>query len=767
MRYGVDVLSGAAGPVLALVAAGRRFVAVDDPVRVCLLDGTVLTGPYDTIEQVGDAVVGTALVAGGDGPVVSVTDRWTADDDGVAVQRSARLLSPGGARGWRLELRCTTVEPGASAAGWEFFVPGAMYKRNDTDHDGVEDYLGTYVQDYRDDRLGSLSVLAYEPAAGRATALSRGTVPRADTAIPPGDIVARRFVQDTDIGSLGMAPAVDSGQVTLRASYPFSEEYSFCLNTDRSGWAAYLDPVHRPEISVSYRFRSIPAATLTAAIWTLTDRQVTALGTRPSRHAFTLDEALHERMSLTQRYFHSWEPRPAGGTPAGYLVHFSPRDGRTRGNLLEYGFSGAQTLLAYTSLAYGYERDLPLWVEQARAVIDFFVTACQAANGFCQGIYDPAADAFTYWFTGILMPFQYASDEADLRRYLGRQMTAALAPIAAQLRQVEGNYTRTMCESVYPVLLAYRIERDRGREQPGWLAAARRFGDFLVAVQQPDGSWYRAYRPDGVAITSPPEWFGAGDTECKSGTIFPVPVLVELAGLTGEPAYLRAAERAAAFILDTFVDPVEYVGGLNDTTHRKSVKTDAVGVMFVLRSLAKVYEATRQERFLAGAASAARVLASWVHLWDVPFPPGTLLADAGFRSTGWAACDVLPGGSYLDNEFLEFTGDMVKVAHWTGDERLFDIAELVEYGMQDALSMPGTMHGYVAAGIQCEGVMTAYWMSDPDTTAFSGAVNKVKGDDNDTCNGLTNGQMAHALFDLRATYGTSDFTALRAALFPP
>jgi hypothetical protein len=210
---------------------------------------------------------------------------------------------------------------------------------------------------------------------------------------------------------------------------------------------------------------------------------------------------------------------------------------------------------------------------------------------------------------------------------------------------------------------------------------------------------------------------------------------------------------------------MEYVGGLNDTTHRKSVKTDSVGVMFVLRSLARVYEETREEVYLRGAVDAARILASWVHLWDVPFPAGTLLAEIGFRSTGWAACDVLPGGSYLDNELLEFTGDLVRVADWAGDERLFDVAEIVEYGMQSALSMPGAMHGYVAPGIQCEGVMTAYWMSEPDTTRFSGAVNKVKGDDNDTCNGLTNGQMAYALFDLRSAYGTWDFATLRRRIF--
>jgi hypothetical protein len=242
-------------------------------------------------------------------------------------------------------------------------------------------------------------------------------------------------------------------------------------------------------------------------------------------------------------------------------------------------------------------------------------------------------------------------------------------------------------------------------------------------------------------------------------------VLVTLHELTGEVAYLDAAARAGDFVAATYVDPVEYIGGLNDTTHVKSVKCDSVGVMFVMRSLIKLHEHTGEERHLRAAVKAAKALASWVYLWDVPFPAGSLLEESDFKSTGWAVCDVLPAGSYLDNEFLEFTGDLVHVAAAAGDERLFDVAEIVQHGMQLATSMPEQMLGYVAPGIQCEGIMTAYWLSEPEHTEFSGAVNKVKGDDNDTCNGLTNGQAAYAAFELLERYGTTDFAALRAQLF--
>jgi hypothetical protein len=100
-----------------------------------------------------------------------------------------------------------------------------------------------------------------------------------------------------------------------------------------------------------------------------------------------------------------------------------------------------------------------------------------------------------------------------------------------------------------------------------------------------------------------------------------------------------------------------------------------------------------------------------------------------------------------------------------GDPDLLRIAEIVGIGMQGALSMPSALLGYAHPGIQCEGLMTSYWLSDPDPTEFSGAVGKRKGDDNDTCNGLTNGQAAYGVHELLDTYGTADFGRLRAELF--
>jgi hypothetical protein len=62
-------------------------------------------------------------------------------------------------------------------------------------------------------------------------------------------------------------------------------------------------------------------------------------------------------------------------------------------------------------------------------------------------------------------------------------------------------------------------------------------------------------------------------------------------------------------------------------------------------------------------------------------------------------------------------------------------------------------------------VVTGYWLSRPDVTQFSGAAAKSKGDDNDTCNALTNGQAAYGIYELEDRYGTTDFDEIRRRVF--
>ena len=102
--------------------------------------------------------------------------------------------------------------------------------------------------------------------------------------------------------------------------------------------------------------------------------------------------------------------------------------------------------------------------------------------------------------------------------------------------------------------------------------------------------------------------FGSNVIEQGSGTIFPGEVLALVHEYTGNEKDRSALCKAADFIMEHYVEDVLYLGGLNDTTHKKSVKIDAVGVMYNMRTLLLAYETTKKERYLYGAKSAAQIL---------------------------------------------------------------------------------------------------------------------------------------------------------------
>lgn len=735
-------------------------ILLDFPVKVQLYNGKNLRVRYDTVDLDGAKYVATAKIQEPGVCNLLLTDIWEEIDGQINLQRRVKSMDTFGCEGIRFTSEFRVHDhAAASFDDYSLVFPGAFYNKNDSDEDGIDDYLGTFEQDYKDDRNPGLSETLWCRNSKKFVSLIRADVPTKDETVSREMVNERTFILDTDIGSLGFSPSMHKvNEVVLRCDYPFCERNSFCLNVDASGWSAYKRISGGEEISWSYILFSGTGEDLTEAAWKTTVFQMNRILNDDIKLLFTMEESMACRRNLVHNSYREFPEKK--DFPAGYFIHFSPRGGYGKNNILEYGFAGQQQMLSYAMLRAA--KDLGSAEHRRRAIqtLDFFCKRCVHESGIPYGLYDVNTESFIYWWTGVLFPFQYSQNREQLEKYLGKQVVSAMLPIAAELCKHQGNYTRTMIESMYYLWLCYKEELAAGIYHEDWKNCVLRFCDKFLEIQNPDGSWNRAYTMDGQAILEPVEWFGCNDLERGSGAIFPIELISQVYEETQDTRYMRACIAAADFIRNNMVESVYYVGGLNDTTHKKSVKLDAVGVMFAMRSLLRTYEITADTVYLSAAAKAAQILGSWTYLWDIPFNKGTTLGDHGFKTTGWAGCDVIPACSYVDDEFAEFVPDVLKIAELTQDIYLAKLAKIVYLGMQHGLSTSKDMYGYQMEGVQCEGYMTSLWLTDSVNPDFSGAVSKMKGDDNDTCNGLVNGQQLVTVHVLRDMYGTIDINKI-------
>ncbi len=755
-KYSLEFLVEAPGKDTSF----RLRVLLDYPAVLTDRKGAVKKLRYEECEGSGKEYYGRAEAEDLYGNRYRITDVWRIEGNYCTLERKAECIRFKKVTGIRLttEFRCRG-EQEKSFKDYQFLIPGAFYNKNDTDGDGIEDYLGTYVQDYKDDRNPSLSVTSYAQKSGCFLSLIRAVKPRRDQTITREQINARHFLHDTDIGSLGISPSkCHAGEYILRCDYPFYERNSFCLNVDGSGWSAYREIKEGSVFEMSYLLYGGEAHSLTEASWSTTAFQMDRMLDADVKLHFSLEKARQYRRRMIHESFREFPEKK--GNPAGYFVHFSPRQRYGKQNILEYGFCGAQTLLAYDMLSAAWEEEEARpgmageYRKRALKTLDYFVNSCIEESGFPNGIYHVDKEKTVYWWTGILLPFQYSSDRQELEKYLGSQITDSLMKIAGELKKTEGNYCRSMTDTMYYLMKSYLLEKEKGCVHEEWFSAVVDFCDRLLLVQNTNGSWNRGYAMDGEPLKSPPQWFGSSEMEQGSGAIFPIPLLVEVYQYTKQEKYLVSAKKAAEFIRENYIKNGVYIGGINDTSHKKSVKIDAAAAMFVMRSMLLLYEQDKEEKYLQDACDTARILASWVYLWDIPFDRKTLLGRHGFKTTGWAGCDVIPAGSYVDCSFQEVVPELLRIAGYCGDGRLAKLAKAVTRGMQQGLSSSEDMYGYAMEGVQCEGYMTSLWLADTKYSEFSGAASKNKGDDNDTCNGFVNGMALLNLDYLKEKYGS-------------
>ncbi len=112
--------------------------------------------------------------------------------------------------------------------------------------------------------------------------------------------------------------------------------------------------------------------------------------------------------------------------------------------------------------------------------------------------------------------------------------------------------------------------------------------------------------------------------------------LVNAYHICGCGKYKDAAIKAAEHFIKRHISLDEpYWGGTLDARCE-----DKEGAAAAVSAFFQCWELTGDKKFLDAAYHAAMLLLTYLQLWDISMPPGSILARKDFRSTGWSAVSV-------------------------------------------------------------------------------------------------------------------------------
>jgi len=245
-------------------------------------------------------------------------------------------------------------------------------------------------------------------------------------------------------------------------------------------------------------------------------------------------------------------------------------------------------------------------------------------------------------------------------------------------------FLRSFGDGMKALMRAYLRERHQGHTHPKWLDWTRRFADWLLDQEQPEGGFPRAWavRTGTVVAPSPTSSYNA------------VPMLVMLTRATGERKYLDAATRAMDYCWSHGQRDGQFIGG---TIDNPDVLDKEAGTLSLEAYLA-LHKATRAEKWLERAKAAANFAETWIYGWNVPMPDDELDADLPWKhGVPTVGLQLISTGHSLVDAYMAFDADeFARLWQLTKDPHYLDVARILLYDTKSMLALP--VHTYDLCG---------------------------------------------------------------------
>lgn len=307
----------------------------------------------------------------------------------------------------------------------------------------------------------------------------------------------------------------------------------------------------------------------------------------------------------------------------------------------QFGFVGQQPGIGYLLMRYGMLENIEEAKEKGFGILDFWVRTADRESG--------------------LPPMCYNPNTRDFEPY--------------------PHYIRMLADGLEAIQEAWRFLHKRGVEKKEYLRFCCKAADWLVSIQNEDGSYYRAYEADSSIRM-----------DSKSNTPSVIRFLVQMHLITNKEEYRTAAIRAGEWTLANAYPKLEFRGG---TCDNNAIQDKEAGIYGIWGFLA-LYDLTRESRWLEAAKGSADYTETWTYAWS--FPLTTPWPNHPFNRYGISGQSIITIGSGADIYMAACSYTYYRLYLITKDPHYLDFAQFLDCNTRQANDVDGTC-GYIMPGL--------------------------------------------------------------------
>jgi hypothetical protein len=325
-------------------------------------------------------------------------------------------------------------------------------------------------------------------------------------------------------------------------------------------------------------------------------------------------------------------------------------EGQVADITFQIGFVGQQLQVAYHLLKYGLEHDDADKIRKGEGILAFWTTRSMTPSGIPQVWYNVYPPEFKDH------PF----------------------------------YIRMMADGMEGAFNAWKVMERHGRSRPEWFEFCKTFGEWLIANQNEDGSFYRSYDINGK-----PSHTGTFNTTNS------VRFLVQLYWETQDKRYLDTAVSAGEYAYRHTFQTAIYVGGTADNDNT----IDKEAGILALYAFMALYDADGNSKWLKAAIGAADFCETWVFMWK--YPVKSFKGNGVFDRADITGMSLIATGHSHADVFMSYCSfDFYRLYLLTDDPHYLCVAKLLLHNTKQTTDWSGTL-GHIYPGLVEESGMFA------------------------------------------------------------